>query len=170
MKCPTDEEEDPLVRWTTYTYPAHLDLLYFKPDDAELHFGLEDTYSTPSEEEKPEHPVRHNKHRFLMELPSKGMNCSVAFMSHCMSLRRCKDSCRSMGAARYRWFHEHGCCECIGSTCLDYGKAEALCMKCPTDEEEEEEDYYDMHEHNKYHDNEYDIEEDYERDEDYDEH
>ena len=25
------EEEDPLLRWSTYTYPAHLDLLYFKP-------------------------------------------------------------------------------------------------------------------------------------------
>lgn len=35
-----------------------------------------------------------------------------------------------MGAARYRWFHEYGCCECIGSTCLDFGKGEALCLKC----------------------------------------
>ena len=25
------EEEDPYLRWTTFTYPAHLDLLYFKP-------------------------------------------------------------------------------------------------------------------------------------------
>ncbi len=25
------EEEDPYLRWTTYSYPAHLDLLYFKP-------------------------------------------------------------------------------------------------------------------------------------------
>ena len=30
------EEEDPYLRWTTYTYPAHLDLLYFKPRGADL--------------------------------------------------------------------------------------------------------------------------------------
>ena len=32
------EEEDPEQRWTIYTYPAHLDLLYFKPGgiDAKL--------------------------------------------------------------------------------------------------------------------------------------
>ena len=35
-----------------------------------------------------------------------------------------------MGSARFRWFHEFGCCECIDSTCLDYGKGEALCSRC----------------------------------------
>ena len=38
-----------------------------------------------------------------------------------------------MGAARFRWFHEFGCCECIDSTCLDYGKGEALCTRCSAD-------------------------------------
>ena len=35
------EEEDPEQRWTIYTYPAHLDLLYFKPGgiDAELNLA-----------------------------------------------------------------------------------------------------------------------------------
>ena len=48
-----------------------------------------------------------------------------------------------MGAARFRWFHEFGCCECIDSTCLDYGKGEALCSKCSADhlgDDEEEDD------------------------------
>ena len=35
------EEEDPYLRWTTYTYPAHLDLLYFKPRGAELNLPIE---------------------------------------------------------------------------------------------------------------------------------
>lgn len=29
-------EPDPESRWTTYTYPAHLDLLYFNPDNTQL--------------------------------------------------------------------------------------------------------------------------------------
>lgn len=49
------------------------------------------------------------------------LNCTVAFMSQCYSLRKCKESCKSMGAARYRWFHEQGCCQCIGDTCISYG-------------------------------------------------
>ncbi|ELU17863.1 hypothetical protein CAPTEDRAFT_165012 [Capitella teleta] len=163
------EEVDPLVRWTTYTYPAHLDLLYFKPDDAELQFGLEEMYKrgeNAKEEEREaqssDHPVRHNKHHLLDALPSAGMNCTVAFMAQCMSLRQCKDSCSSMGAARYRWFHEHGCCECVGSSCLDYGKAEALCYKCPLSEKEEEEEefYFDVHGQGKYQDNDFDDDED----------
>ncbi len=34
------EEPDPSLRWTTYTYPAHLDLLYFKPRGSH-DFGLD---------------------------------------------------------------------------------------------------------------------------------
>ena len=34
-----------------------------------------------------------------------------------------------MGAAKMRWFHGDGCCQCIGSTCLDYGLNEAKCKK-----------------------------------------
>lgn len=45
-----------------------------------------------------------------------------------------------MGAARYRWFHEYGCCECIGSTCLDFGKGEALCLKCSATSVEDDDD------------------------------
>lgn len=57
-------------------------------------------------------------------------NCTVAFMSQCLSWNKCKANCRSMGASSYRWFHD-GCCECIGSTCLNYGVNESRCMACP---------------------------------------
>lgn len=58
-------------------------------------------------------------------------NCTVAFFAQCMSIAKCKSSCKSMGAAKYRWFHEYGCCQCIGSTCLDYGFSAPHCLNCP---------------------------------------
>lgn len=35
------EEKDPEQRWTTYTYPAHYDALYFKPGHGmlDVNFG-----------------------------------------------------------------------------------------------------------------------------------
>ncbi|XP_035225566.1 protein twisted gastrulation-like [Stegodyphus dumicola] len=63
------------------------------------------------------------------------MNCTVAYMSQCMSWNKCKSSCASMGASNYRWFHD-GCCECVGSTCLNYGINESRCLDCPPDKEE----------------------------------
>lgn len=150
------EEEDPYLRWTTYTYPAHLDLLYFQPEGSELQFGLETPVGNTdnhAEEDDTRPHIRHGRHRLIIDSSSSAMNCTVAYMSQCMSINKCKVGCQSMGAARYRWFHEHGCCECIGSTCLDYGKGEALCMHCPPEEEEKEEDYYyyyDSHEEGKY--------------------
>lgn len=56
-------------------------------------------------------------------------NCTVAFMSQCTSWNKCRQSCRSIGAAKYRWFHD-GCCECVGSTCFGYGLGEAKCLDC----------------------------------------
>ena len=74
-------------------------------------------------------------------------------MSDCLSVGRCRDSCQSMGAARYRWFHADACCQCIGTTCLDYGKGESLCQRCPPPTEDldaEDDYYYDVHEVEKY--------------------
>lgn len=51
-------------------------------------------------------------------------------MSQCLSWNKCKTNCQSMGASSYRWFHD-GCCECVGSTCLNYGVNESRCMGCP---------------------------------------
>ena len=30
----------------------------------------------------------------------------------------------------WRWFHD-GCCECVGSTCINYGVNESRCRNCP---------------------------------------
>lgn len=65
-------------------------------------------------------------------------NCTVAFMSKCMSMNKCKQSCKSMGAAKYRWFQNEGCCQCIGDTCIDYGLNEPLCLLCRDDLDDEE--------------------------------
>jgi len=108
--------------------------------------------ATPGQEVR-----RHGNHWIVVDTATQAPNCTVAYMSSCMSFARCRDSCQSMGAARYRWFHSDGCCECIGTTCLDYGKGESLCLNCPVqqeedvgDEESEEFDYYDVHEAEKY--------------------
>lgn len=62
-------------------------------------------------------------------------NCTVAFFSQCMSIHKCKASCKSMGAAKYRWFHEYGCCQCVGDVCFNYGLPEPHCLKCPPPDE-----------------------------------
>lgn len=115
------EEPDPLLRWTTYTYSAHFDLMGFKPDGVELEIDIVNKDDG--------HRIRH--HNVNIDTKSDSMNCTVAYMSHCMSLKKCRDSCESMGAASYRWFHRQACCECIGNTCLNFGKAEPLCLHCP---------------------------------------
>jgi len=72
------------------------------------------------------------------EVPlSHSVNCTVAFMSKCMSAHKCKMSCRSMGAAKYRWTHHEGCCQCIGETCIDYGYNKPLCLLCRGDDNDQ---------------------------------
>jgi hypothetical protein len=145
-------ELDPHSRWTTYTYPAHLDLLYFNPVNA----TLDPLLTTADEKDIGEgrEVRRHGDHLIIVDTATSAPNCTVAYMSTCLSLSRCRDSCMSMGAARYRWFHVDGCCECIGATCLDYGKGESLCLRCPLPDDGEENiddaDYYDVHEAEKY--------------------
>lgn len=118
------EEPDPTLSFTTYTYPAHLDLLYFKPRGSD-DFGL-----NLQSDDNTQHRIRHGHSHFIVDPDTEAHNCTVAYMSQCMSLNKCRQTCSSMGAARFRWFHEYGCCECIDSTCLDYGKGEALCTQC----------------------------------------
>uniref|UniRef100_A0A8C5QFJ7 Twisted gastrulation BMP signaling modulator 1 n=1 Tax=Leptobrachium leishanense TaxID=445787 RepID=A0A8C5QFJ7_9ANUR len=55
--------------------------------------------------------------------------CTVAFFDDCMSIHQCKASCESMGASKYRWFH-NACCECIGPECIDYGSKTVKCTNC----------------------------------------
>uniref|UniRef100_A0A8V5G101 Uncharacterized protein n=1 Tax=Melopsittacus undulatus TaxID=13146 RepID=A0A8V5G101_MELUD len=37
--------------------------------------------------------------------------CTVVYFDDCMSIHQCKISCESMGASKYRWFH-NACCTC----------------------------------------------------------
>ncbi|PVD20890.1 hypothetical protein C0Q70_19053 [Pomacea canaliculata] len=122
------EEEDAQKRWTTHTYSFNLDNLLFKPGTGhttELETAYIDKGTTGENTEQPASTID----------PATGVmgihNCTVAFFSQCMSIRKCKTSCKSMGAAKYRWFHEAGCCQCIGSTCIDFGLNEPRCLNCP---------------------------------------
>ncbi|EDW75060.1 uncharacterized protein Dwil_GK19972 [Drosophila willistoni] len=64
------------------------------------------------------------------------VNCTVIYMDQCVSLNKCRQSCQLTGASSYRWFHD-GCCECVGSTCINYGVNESRCRHCPKDDFDE---------------------------------
>ncbi|KAL1116960.1 hypothetical protein AAG570_004288 [Ranatra chinensis] len=95
-------------RWITFTYPVDFDLAMFKPQlEKEIKYKTHNGLAESAEQEVD--PVN------MITL-----NCSVAYLSQCMSWNKCKGSCLSMGAASYRWFHD-GCCECVGDKCINYG-------------------------------------------------
>ncbi|XP_018102538.1 uncharacterized protein LOC446926 isoform X1 [Xenopus laevis] len=58
---------------------------------------------------------------------------SVLYFNSCMSMRRCHQSCESVGSTKYRWFH-NGCCQCVGPDCHGYGSKEPICRQCQTKE------------------------------------
>jgi hypothetical protein len=64
----------------------------------------------------------------------KRLNCTVAYIPDCMSLSKCLDICRNIGASGFRFFPD-GCCQCFGNTCKDNGVDKTQCAKCPSDEE-----------------------------------
>ncbi|XP_078391148.1 twisted gastrulation protein homolog 1-like [Cetorhinus maximus] len=85
---------------------------------------------------------RHHPHhlvlgpsRDLATGPGPGANataaCTVVYFNACMSINRCRHSCESMGATKYRWFH-NACCECVGPDCRGYGSKEVGCARCNT--------------------------------------
>lgn len=119
-------EPDPLQRWITFTFPVDFDITMFKPQ-----LEKEFKYRTQSVEQEVA-PVKD-----IMTL-----NCSVAYMSQCMSWNKCKVSCQSMGAVSYRWFHD-GCCECIGDKCINYGINESRCLECPYKDKEKDRTFED---------------------------
>ncbi|KAF6019810.1 TWSG1 [Bugula neritina] len=76
--------------WSVVTYPAYESLLHHK------NFGV-------SVDEE------NNMVSFSWDAEVlstvKMENCSVAYVKDCLQLSKCKETCRSMGAARFRWFH-----------------------------------------------------------------
>lgn len=97
-------EPDTLDRWHTFTFPVDIDIAMYRPK-----FEKEIKMLTQNNEQE----VAPRKDIITL-------NCTVAYMSQCMSWNKCKSSCQSTGASKYRWFHD-GCCECIGHTCINYG-------------------------------------------------
>lgn len=114
------EQEDIEKRWTTFILPVHFDVLTHKSNHGILDLS------------------KDKRQEVTKDTYGADLNCTVAFMSQCYSLRKCKESCKSMGAARYRWFHEQGCCQCIGDTCISYGLNSPKCLQCPPQEDEAE--------------------------------
>ncbi len=81
------DDRDTLQRWLTFTFPVDLDIKIFK--------NKEIKYKTINSEQE--------------VIPLKDLitvNCTVAYMSQCMSWNKCKASCISMGASSYRFVQE----------------------------------------------------------------
>ncbi|KAG8175059.1 hypothetical protein JTE90_000807 [Oedothorax gibbosus] len=108
------EEKDQLMRWTSYTFPVEVSFVTLDEDVKFI------AARTGDAEESME---------------DIAINCTVAYMVQCMPWNKCKEACSSMGASSYRWFHD-GCCECVGSNCVNYGINESRCMDCPMDKDQ----------------------------------
>lgn len=117
----SDNDDD---EWTVFTFPVDIDAVLYdgKTDAADL------TLSEPKQELDAPSEVK--------EFSTGIANCTVVFMKQCLSWNKCKANCQSMGAKSYRWFHD-GCCECVGSTCLNYGINDNRCVSCPKFGEED---------------------------------
>ncbi|XP_067004003.1 protein twisted gastrulation [Anabrus simplex] len=117
-------------RWQTITFPVDANLMAFLP--------------------KPEKEVKYRTQSADQDLVlgknSTSENCTVVYMNQCSTWNKCMETCETMGSASYRWFHD-GCCECVGSYCINYGINESRCKNCPAtgdDEEEDEEEKNDL--------------------------
>lgn len=122
-------EDDAQKRWSSFRYQVRKDAVSYTMDrlaDMETAVAL------------------HNPSNMVeMSQKVEMVNCTVAFMADCLSLKKCKTSCKSMGAARYRWFHDYGCCQCVGDTCPGYGLSEPRCLNCPRQDKMEDDEFVD---------------------------
>ncbi|XP_063590748.1 twisted gastrulation protein homolog 1-A-like isoform X1 [Penaeus indicus] len=112
FKAITDEK-DLLLRWTSITFP--IDVSVSDIEDASLDRSKYKLVSHPQD---------------TVPADQVTVNCTVLYMAQCMSGRKCRSSCESTGASAYRWFFD-GCCECVGSRCINYGVDESRCIDCP---------------------------------------
>lgn len=94
------DDRDTLQRWLTFTFPVDLDKSLFKHKlDKEIKYK-----QLNSEQEVI--PL-------IKDLIT--VNCTVAYMSQCMSWNKCKASCVSMGASSYRYSEITSHCLCPSS-------------------------------------------------------
>ena len=110
-------------QWDKFVYPVDIppNRAYKSRDD-----GLEQL----SQEELG--LTSHTKPDLLIKGDTVTVNCTVVYLSQCISANKCKSSCSTMGATSGRWF-EDGCCECIGHHCTNYGINESRCSLCGGD-------------------------------------
>jgi len=127
------DQDDTQGRWSVVTFPVDIDMTSFMPVDKVPNVAVVDTVSTE---------ILDTVEELLDTGHKVTVNCSVAYMSQCMSWNKCKTSCRSMGASSYRWFHD-GCCQCVGSQCINYGINQSRCEDCPLLDEDDEEEISD---------------------------
>ncbi|XP_048372372.1 twisted gastrulation protein homolog 1-B-like isoform X2 [Sphaerodactylus townsendi] len=111
--APRSAHNDPPVGWSILTLPVEEELRQNHADTSHLLLGPH-TGLTPSD--------------------AKGLNttappCQAIFFNECLSMSRCRAACQSVGAWRYRWFH-NACCQCLGPDCRGYGGAQAQCSNC----------------------------------------
>ncbi|XP_063705585.1 protein twisted gastrulation-like [Culicoides brevitarsis] len=108
--------------WQTFTFPVDYDAsLYGDKLDTNIKYVMHSTDQDLDAKIKEREKI-------------VTVNCTVVYMSQCISNNKCKESCQSMGASSYRWFHD-GCCECVGSTCVNFGINESRCLSCPENKE-----------------------------------
>ncbi|KAG8442213.1 hypothetical protein GDO86_011130 [Hymenochirus boettgeri] len=74
-------------------------------------------------------PQQQNISALVSQSQEQENMCTVVYFDDCMSIYQCKASCESMGATKYRWFH-NACCECVGPECIDYGSKTVQCTNC----------------------------------------
>ncbi|KAK8722843.1 hypothetical protein OTU49_012081 [Cherax quadricarinatus] len=115
-------DKDPMLRWTSMTFP--IDLAVSDVDSNDLDKSKYKLVAHPQD---------------TAQVDQVTVNCTVLYMSQCVSGSKCKDTCRSMGAAAYRWFFD-GCCECVGNPCINYGVNESRCIQCPMVDEDDYDD------------------------------
>jgi len=101
-------------KWSAFTFPVDYDTSLFGADSKDSQFYM---HSSDIDLQN------------IKDLNTVTVNCSVSYMSSCMSMSKCREGCASMGASSYRWFFD-GCCECIGSTC-NRGIDDSRCSECP---------------------------------------
>jgi len=114
------EEEDDLQRWSTVVLPLQVSFMT-RETGKEVPWGTGVTRVTIKGDDA------------IDQEEDVQANCTVAYMSDCMPINKCKSSCTSMGSSAYRWFHD-GCCECVGPNCVNYGINESKCRHCPNKE------------------------------------
>ncbi|XP_060680464.1 twisted gastrulation protein homolog 1-A [Hemiscyllium ocellatum] len=108
------------LHWNIVSFPVSEELTYHENLVSFLEsFDMSPLQNVSLPEESPHVQLENEKEP----------HCTVVYFDDCMSIHQCKNSCESMGASKYRWFH-NACCECIGPDCIDYGNKVVKCMNC----------------------------------------